>query len=110
MRRLRAGTLGKKNRTISCRAGRDGVLFFRKAHNPGWRFSRATRDQDFGVRQRERLVTAQVELRNGAEPHDLILRREAKLHVSKDGPARRLVCAPWTVLRGPLPPAKGASG
>src|SRR3984885_8016305 len=39
-------------------------------------------------------VTAQVELRNAAEPHDLILRREAKLHLSKDGPVRRLVCAP----------------
>src|SRR6202522_1616290 len=38
--------------TISCQAGRDGVLFFRKAHKPGWRFSRATRDQDFGLRQR----------------------------------------------------------
>ena len=38
--------------TISCQAGRDGVLFFRKAHKPGSRFSRATRDQDFGLRQR----------------------------------------------------------
>src|ERR1700728_305217 len=36
MRRLRAGTRDQEKSTISCQAGRDGVLFFRKAHKPGW--------------------------------------------------------------------------
>jgi hypothetical protein len=37
-------------------------------------------------------ATPKVELRDGAEPHGLILRNEAKLRVSKDDPVRSLAC------------------
>ena len=33
-------------------------------------------------------------------PTDLILRDRARRGVSKDGPVRRFVCTPWSVLRG----------
>jgi hypothetical protein len=98
---LEAGTREQEKSTISCKAGRDRVLFFRKAHKPGWRLLLATRDQDFGVRRRERLVTAQAQLRNGAERPDLILRREEKLHVSKMVKLVASFAPPGTVLRGP---------
>jgi hypothetical protein len=38
-----------KKSTISCQAGWDLVLFFRKAGRSDWRFPCAARDQGFGV-------------------------------------------------------------
>jgi hypothetical protein len=36
-------------------------------------------------------------------PTGLVLMSDVAHRVSKDGPARRLVCTPGSILRGPLP-------
>ncbi len=70
---------------------------------PAHKFARANSFRDLTPPLRD-FATPKVELRNGAEPHGLILRARRKPRVSKDGPAPCLVCASRSVLRGRFAP------